>query len=128
MKLFGLSGYLAKRFEELADRYFKANKKLAIHRTIWGSLFNILGTSAYYGAYLLIIFRTLTGLLTIGDLTFLSGSFNRLRSKLQGFFIRFTSITESSLYLQDYFDFLALTNNDPPADQLIPVPKDGKRI
>lgn len=123
VKLFGLSGYLAKRFEELADRYFNANKKLAIHRTIWGSLFNILGTSAYYGAYLLIIFRTLTDLLTIGDLTFLSGSFNRLRSKLQGFFIRFTSITESSLYLQDYFDFLALTNNDPPADQLIPVPK-----
>ncbi|MGB3196791.1 MAG: ABC transporter ATP-binding protein, partial [Saprospiraceae bacterium] len=123
VKLFGLSGYLAKRFEELADKYFNASKKLAIQRSFWGSSFNILGTSAYYVAYLLIIFRTISGILSIGDLSFLSGSFNRLRSKLQGFFIRFTSITESSMYLQDYFEFLALTNSDPPADQLVQVPK-----
>src|SRR5699024_9479143 len=34
--------------------------------------------------------------------------FNRLRSNLQGFFSRFTRISESALYLQDYFDFIDL--------------------
>ena len=48
-------------------------------------------------------------MITIGELTFLSGSFNRLRGNLQGFFSRFTRISESALYLQDYFDFIDLT-------------------
>jgi len=109
VKLFGLSDYLATRFQNLSEKYFAQSKRLAIQRASWGSFFNLLGTSAYYSAYLLIIFRTVTGLFSLGDLTFLSGSFNRLRSKLQGFFIRFTAITESALYLQDYFEFLDLT-------------------
>lgn len=108
VKLFGLSDYLATRFQNLSEKYFAQSKRLAIQRASWGSFFNLLGTSAYYGAYVLIIFRTVTGLFSLGDLTFLSGSFNRLRSKLQGFFIRFTAITESALYLQDYFEFLDL--------------------
>ncbi|WP_340152741.1 ABC transporter ATP-binding protein [uncultured Marivirga sp.] len=108
VKLFGLSGYLADRFSVLSQQYYKESKKLSYQRATWGSFFNIISTCAYYGAYVLIVFRTVAGVLTIGDLTFLSGSFNRLRSKLQGLFIRFTAITERALYLQDYFEFLDL--------------------
>lgn len=108
VKLFGLSGYLAERFSVLSHQYYEQSKKLSYKRAIWGSFFNIISTCAYYGAYILIVFRTVAGLLTIGDLTFLSGSFNRLRNKLQGLFIRFTDITERTLYLQDYFEFLDL--------------------
>jgi ATP-binding cassette subfamily B protein len=64
----------------------------------------------------------IAGVLTIGELTFLSGSFNRLRNNLQQFFSRFTRISESALYLQDYFDFLDIPleneTNDP-----IPLPE-----
>jgi ATP-binding cassette subfamily B protein len=63
---------------------------------------------AYYGAYVLIIVRTVAGALSVGDLTFLSGSFNRLQNQVQNFLSTFTRITESALYLQDYFDFLAI--------------------
>lgn len=108
VKLFGLAHYLADRFKVLSDKYYRASKKLAQQRALWGSFFNVIGTSAYYGAYVLIVFRTVAGVLTIGDLTFLSGSFNRLRAKLQGLFTRFTAITERALYLQDYFEFLDL--------------------
>lgn len=128
VKLFGLSDYLANRFKGLSDQYYQQSKKLAKQRAGWGSFFNIIGTSAYYGAYVLIIFRTVLGVFTLGDLTFLSGSFNRLRQKLQGFFTRFTIITETALYLQDYFDFLDLTYHDPDAGGTKPLPeqiKDG---
>jgi ATP-binding cassette subfamily B protein len=54
------------------------------------------------------VIRTLAGVLTIGDLTFLSGSFNRLQNQLQNILSTFTRITESALYLQDYYDFLAI--------------------
>lgn len=108
VKIFNLAGFLAKRFEKLADLYYRANKKLAVKRTLWGTILHMLSDTAYYGAYVFIIIRTVGGFLTVGDLTFLSGSFNRLRNQLQTMLTRFNRITESAMYLQDYFDFMAI--------------------
>ncbi|WP_372919978.1 ABC transporter ATP-binding protein [Salegentibacter sp.] len=123
VKLFGLSNYLAQRFKRLSDKYYEQSKKLAKQRAAWGSFFNIIGTGAYYAAYVLIVMRTVAGVFSLGDLTFLSGSFNRLRTKLQGFFTRFTAITESALYLQDYFEFLDLRYPEDDSEDKLPLPK-----
>ncbi|HMQ08376.1 MAG TPA: ABC transporter ATP-binding protein [Saprospiraceae bacterium] len=109
IKLFGLSGFVADRFKYLSHAYYEISKKLAIQRSIYGGLFNVLGTLSYYGAYILIIFRVITGSLTLGELTFLSGSFSKLRSSLQNTFSTFTRISESAMYLRDYFDFMDMT-------------------
>jgi ATP-binding cassette subfamily B protein len=108
VKVFGLDTFLTRRFGKIAAEYYKANKSIAIKRTIWGAVLQVLSVLAYYGAYLLIILRTVAGALTVGDMTFLSGSFNRLQNQLQNLLSTFTRITESALYLQDYFDFLAI--------------------
>ncbi len=123
VKLFGLAAYISDRFKLLSDKYYEANKKLSLERAGWGSFFNVISTVAYYGAYVLILVRTVAGVLSIGDLTFLSGSFNSLRNKLQGFFVRFTQITESALYLQDYFEFLDLESSEPEAETVKPLPE-----
>lgn len=121
VKLFGLTDYIAARFKKLSGDYYEINKALSIKQSIYGSLFNILGIVSYYGAYLFIIFKVIAGALTIGELTFLSGSFNRLSNSLQGFFSRFTAISESALYLRDYFDFLDI-KVDSPATSYHPIP------
>jgi len=108
VKLFGLSDYISDRFKMLSDKYYLETRSLAIRRSAWGSLFNVLGSLAYYGAYVFILLRVLAGILTVGELTFLAGSFNRLRNSLQQIFARFSKITESSMYLKDYFDFMDL--------------------
>ncbi len=122
IKLFGLTDFIAERFKKLSNDYYLINKKLSLKQSLYGSLFNILGVLSYYGAYVYIILRVLTGVITIGELTFLSGSFNRLRNNLQGFFSRFTRISESALYLQDYFDFIDLTI-EQNAEAKTPMPK-----
>ena len=111
VKLFGLIDFISTRFEKLSHKYYLINRNLAVRRTLLGSLFNLLGTLSYYGAYILIILRAVAGIITIGDLTFLSGSFNRLRNTLQGMFGRLTRISESALYLKDYFDFIDLSTD-----------------
>ena len=108
VKVFGLDDFLTGRFGRIASEYYKANKSLAVRRTIWGTLLQVGSVLAYYGAYLLIIIRTVAGTLSVGDMTFLSGSFNRLQSQLQNLLSTFTRITESALFLEDYFDFLAI--------------------
>ncbi len=118
IKVFGLDNFLTNRFGKIANEYYLLNQKLAVKRTIWGTILQVLSVLAYYGAYLLIIIKTVGGLLTVGSMTFLSGSFNRLQNQLQSLLSTFTKITESALYLQDYFDFLAinpLIKDDPNA-------------
>lgn len=122
IKLFGLTDFIAGRFRFLSDKYYELNKKLTIRRTFLGAFFNILGVLSYYGAYVLIIYRVLAGLITVGELTFLSGSFNRLRNNLQEFFSAFTRMTESALYLQDYFDFIDLQLEDEVTTEMVPLP------
>ncbi|WP_235296196.1 ABC transporter ATP-binding protein [Portibacter marinus] len=123
IKLFGLTGFVADRFKTLSDKYYELNKNIVIKKTGYGIIFNILGVLSYYGAYVYIILRVLTGVLTIGELTFLSGSFNRLRNNLQQFFSRFTRIAESALYLKDYFDFIDLKVPEHEGEYL-PLPKE----
>ncbi len=113
IKLFGLADFLSNRFSDLADKYYLANKALAVKRAVWGSIFHIVGDLSYYAAYVVIIVRTVNGIITIGDLTFLAGSFRRLRNQIQTIFSRLTRISESALYLKDYFDFLDIDHARP---------------
>jgi ATP-binding cassette subfamily B protein len=126
VKLFGIADFIAKRFKRLSDNYYDANKKLAVQRTVWGSVFNVLGVICYYGAYALIIIKTVASIITIGELTFLSSSFNRLRNSLQNVFTRFTKITQSALYLQDYFEFIDLDVTEDVDFDIRPLPREIK--
>ncbi len=122
IKLFGLTDFIVDRFKNLSQEYFELNKTLAVKRSALGFLFNVLGTLSYYGAYIFIIYRVISGVITLGELTFLSGAFNRLTRNLQDFFSKFTRITESALYLKDYFEFIDISI-EPKQTEDMPLPK-----
>lgn len=105
VKLFGLSDFLIERFSNLSVKYFQENRKLSIERASWGSLLLAIGTLGYFGAYLIIILQAVKGVVSIGSLTFLAGSFRQLRSLLEGILGRFNSISQGALYLNDLFEF-----------------------
>ncbi|MHA6248615.1 ABC transporter ATP-binding protein [Pontibacter sp. CAU 1760] len=123
IKTFNLSGFLAGRFRELSDKYYVMNKSITVKRAIWGSALSALGTLAYYGAYVFILFETVMGIISVGSLTFLAGSFSNMRSLLQGIMTRFSQIAESALYLQDLFDFLELKPQITPPANPLPIPR-----
>ena len=108
VKIFGLSGFLIDRFRSLSWEYFRKNRALAISRAGWGTLLTILGTAGYYGAYVWIIERAVNSQISLGDLTFLAGSFRQVRSSLEGILLQFSSLTQEAIYLQDLFDYFAI--------------------
>lgn len=105
VKIFGLNGFLIDRYRRLAADMYAANRKLAMRRAGWGGLFTAIGTVGYYLAYAYIAWRTLAGDFSIGDLTFLAGSFRRLRNLLEGLLAGFSSTAGQALYLDDLFSF-----------------------
>ena len=123
VKIFGLSDFFGSRYQKLAGEYYHANKNLSVRRAAWGGLLSILGSIGYYTAYVVIIFRTVNGELSLGDLIFLSGSFLRLRSLMESILIRFSSIADSALYLKDLFDFLEMVPKISSKKNALPFPK-----
>jgi ATP-binding cassette subfamily B protein len=105
IKLFGLGPFLVGRFRKLADTILADNRRLATQRAIWGGIFATVSTLTYYGAYAYIVWRTVNGEFSLGDLTFLAGSFLRLHSLFGSLLIGVTQIAGQSLYLDDLFSF-----------------------
>ena len=124
IKLFGLGDFLAERFGTLSAQIYAENKKIGIERTIWSASLGTISTLAYYAAYGYIVWRTLNGDFTIGDLVFLATSFNQLNGYIQQILIGFTQIAGQSLYLDDLFSFFEIepTILDPVAPKPFPVP------
>jgi len=124
VKIFGLSGFLIDRYLQLATKFYAANRDLALRRAGWGSLFTALGTAGYYLAYGYIVWRTLTGEFSVGDLTFLAGSFRRLSTLLEGLLTSFSITASQALYLNDLFAFFDVKPEilSPPDPRPFPQP------
>jgi ATP-binding cassette subfamily B protein len=131
VKVFGLNGFLIERYRTLANDFYAANRGLAIRRAGWGSALTAIGTIGYYVAYAYIVWRTLNGAFTIGDLTFLAGSFRRLRTLLESLLIGFSQVAGQALYLDDLFSFFEIVPEivSPPDALPFPTPiRDGFRF
>src|SRR6476620_9648694 len=123
VKIFNLNRFFIARFRELSDRFYAANRLLARKRAIWGTLLAALGTLGYYIAYAYIAWRTVRGDFTIGDLTFLAGSFRRLRQLLEGLLIGFSQVAGQALYLDDLFSFFEIQPEITSGRDALPIPR-----
>jgi ATP-binding cassette subfamily B protein len=123
VKIFGLGRYLAERSRKLFDQFYHENKALAVKRAVSGSLLNLLPTAGYYGAYVLILIRTLAGVLTVGDLTFLAGAFSRSRGLIESLFSSLNNIAEQALYIKDLFDFFETKPTIVSLPDALPAPR-----
>ena len=124
VKIFGLSAFLIERYRALSESFYRANQALARRRAAWGGALTAVGTFGYYVAYGFIAWRTLRGDFTVGDLTFLSGSFRRLRNLLEGLLIDFSRVAGEALYLDDLFSFFEVQPEivSPPNPRPVPRP------
>lgn len=123
VKIFGLSGFLIERYRRLSADLFQANRKLAVRRAGWGGVLTTLGTAGYYVAYAYLAWSTLRGRFTIGDLTFLAGSFRRLRNLLENLLIGFSQTAGQALYLDDLFSFFEIQPEILSPEHPRPFPK-----
>jgi ATP-binding cassette subfamily B protein len=123
VKIFNLNRFFITRFRELSAKFFAANRALARRRAFWGTLLAALGTLGYYIAYAYIAWRTVRGDFTIGDLTFLAGSFRRLRQLLESLLIGFSQVAGQALYLDDLYSFFEIEPEIRSRPGALPVPR-----
>jgi ATP-binding cassette subfamily B protein len=124
VKLFGLGPFLTGRFRQLSGQILAENKTLSIRRALQTGGLAVISTITYYAAYAYIVWRTLNGDFSVGDLFFLATSFSQLNGYLQQILIGFTQIAGQALYLDDLFSFFDIepTILEPAEPQTFPAP------
>lgn len=123
VKIFGLGNYLVERSRTLFERFYRENQALAVRRAVSGSLLNLLPTAGYYAAYAYVLAQTVSGRLTLGDLTFLIGTFARSRGLIESLFSSLNNIAEQAMYIKDLFDFFEVTPQIVSGPQSRPAPR-----
>ncbi|MBB6598995.1 ABC transporter ATP-binding protein [Luteimonas sp. MC1825] len=123
VKIFGLNRFLVERFRVLSQAFLLANRTLARRRAFWGALLAAFGTLGYYVAYGYIAWRTVQGDFTIGDLTFLAGSFRRLRQLLESLLIGFSQVAGQAMFLDDLYSFFEIEPEIVSRPDASPIPR-----
>jgi ATP-binding cassette subfamily B protein len=123
VQLFGLAPWLISRYRTLSDRFYDENRSLAVKKAFVSSGLSIIGTLGYYGAYVFVLVRTITGAITLGTLTFLAASFRQSRDLIQGLLMSASGIYEQSLYINDLFAFFDTRPTIKSSTNARPVPR-----
>jgi len=123
LKLFGLKDFLIGRFTRLSDRIYRENVDLARRRLIAGSFLSVIGTAGYYSAYVYVIWWTVTGSLTIGTLTFLTGAIVQASGNIQQIFSSLSSIADQALFLTDLLAFFEMQPTIRSKPHALPAPR-----
>ena len=123
LKLFGLKEFLIERFTRLSDQIYRENIGLARRRLIAGAFLSMIGTAGYYSAYVFIVWRTIHGVLTIGELTFLSGAIVQASGNIQQIFSTLASIADQALFLTDLLAFFEMRPTIFSKPNALPAPR-----
>jgi len=109
IKLFGLGEPLLQRYQDYFWKFYREDEHLARRRSLISVFWGLLASASFYGAYAWIVWRTVSGTITIGAMTFYLTLFRQSQGTFQGMFYNAGQLFESGLFLENLFGFLGLT-------------------
>ncbi|HEX4020300.1 MAG TPA: ABC transporter ATP-binding protein [Acidobacteriaceae bacterium] len=123
LKLFGLRDYFVEKFRGLSKTIFEQNVALERRHLIAGTFLSLLGTLGYYSAYAYVLWRTIQGVLSIGDLYVLISAILQVNSNIQQIFVNSSGIADQALFLTDLIAFFKMEPSVRSKPLAIIVPK-----
>ncbi|MBV9610250.1 MAG: ABC transporter ATP-binding protein [Acidobacteria bacterium] len=123
LKLFGLKNFLTGRFAALWAGIYGENISLLRRRLVAGLFLSALGTLGYYSAYVFIVWRTLSGAITIGAMTALTGAILQVSGNIQQLFSTMSGIADQALFLTDLLAFFGMQPTIHSKPNALPAPR-----
>lgn len=123
LKLFGLKDFLTSRFEGLSTRVYKEDVALARTKVLMGSVLAAIGTGGYYTAYIFAVWKTVTGVFSLGSLVFLANAIRDASSNLQQTFSTLSTIADQALFLTDLIAFFEMKPTIRSKPNALPAPR-----
>jgi len=108
VRLFNLGSYLVSQYHDIRAVFNQESQQLARRQSLAQVSLEIVSAVGFYGAYALVLWETIRGLVTIGDLTLYASTFQQAQSATAGILGSMATLYEFNLYVSQYFDFLDL--------------------
>jgi ATP-binding cassette, subfamily B, bacterial len=108
IKLFNLGDKLLTRYTQLFAKFFAEDRALAIKRATVGFSLGLIATMGFYGSYAWIVWRTVQGSISLGDMTLYLTIFRQGQSTFQSILAAVGNIYENNLFMANYFEFLGI--------------------
>jgi len=108
IKLFNLGETLLARYMTLFEKFFQEDKSLARRRAVVGFSLGLIATLGFYGSYAWIVWHTVQGKISLGDMTLYLSIFRQGQTTFQSILAAVGSIYENNLFMANFFDFLGL--------------------
>ncbi len=124
IRLFDLGTLFMRRYRHLRQRLRQEILTIATSRSIANLGAEAIAGLVVFGAYALIVYQTIQGILTIGDLVLYHQALKRGQSALQGMFSSLANLYENNLFLSNLYEFLDLEPKvvEPLHPQPVPRP------
>jgi ATP-binding cassette subfamily B protein len=123
LKLFGLNAFLTRRFTALSDGIYEQNVALSRRKLIAGAFLSVIAYLGYYSAYAFVIWRTVTGVYSIGLWYLLSGAILQASNNLQQIFSTLSGIADQALFLTDLLAFFEMQPTIRSKPHALPAPR-----
>ena len=127
IKLFGLGQPLLNRYHDLFWDLYRKDSILVRRRGLSGVIWSMFSTVSYYVAYGWIILQTISGVITLGDMTLYLTICRMMQSTVQGLLFSVGQLYEGSLFMDNLFGFLKLQPRMSIGDSERMVPRPIKQ-
>lgn len=106
VKLFGLAPRLLQRYRDIFTQLYAEDRALTIRRDTWGFLLGLLGTLAFYAAYVWIVVDTVQGRISLGEMTMYLLLFRQGQAAVSSSLTAISGMYEDNLYLSNLYEYL----------------------
>jgi ATP-binding cassette subfamily B protein len=118
IKLYQLGNMLLDRYRAIFHRLYAEDRDLTIRRGVWSYLLSLVSTGAFYAAYVWIVWETIAGQITLGELTMYLVVFRQGQTAFASILTAIGGMYEDSLYLSNLYEFLE-ENVPEPSGQAV---------
>jgi ATP-binding cassette subfamily B protein len=106
VKLFNLGPSLMQRYQGIFRELYEEEKRLTIRRDSWGFALGLIGSIAFYGAYVWVALSTIAGAITLGQMTMYLMVFKQGQGAVSAMLSSIGGMYEDNLYLSNLYGFM----------------------
>ncbi len=106
VKLFQIGPLLLDWYRRIFERIYAEDRALTLRRETWGFILGLLGTLTFYAAYAWIVWSTMQGQLSLGEMTMYLAVFKQGQSAVSASLTAISGMYEDNLYLSNLYEYL----------------------
>lgn len=106
VKLFNLGPLLLDRFNTIFHKLYKQDRDLTLRRSFWGFVLGLVSTFGLYAAFIWVVYETVQGRITLGDMTMYLLVFKQGQSAVSASLTSIGLMYEDNLYVSNLYEFL----------------------